>query len=761
MELLVIRFLNIGPPLLLLAYVGSDKSRLHVSRSSRRMIWAIGAVWICWMLTRETNWWLVISAVIAASIVEDTSNSNNLTPFSAKAAATVQGSPEAEGKADLVMATVAKITLGRAYTADMSQLLSRMSGRLAKQRASLHEVLRTAEADELNYILVTINMAAFVEVAKQDTMTMLCSPDHRLPHLTTLSRAALVDALQKVGLRYRTQRQCWARNICLSTHGTQLTQLKAFLDDGGDYHNVYKLLYSDMQGAYQKELLQHISTAGQEALQEHRQKHPRGPPGVALKIVSDVDDTLLCSGGFPGGRDKRYPTKCVYPGVLALYSELDIGYAMRTKEAAVHRHHHGHPTSRPPGGPPPSQPQPITAPPRSVSGSLARPSPGREHDGAEQAAHLLKRNLWQLDGTLDSGMAEGGMTGGEANDDLRTAARPAGREHQDGVHLVFLSARPETYKGMTEAGTFADVFSPMLRRGNLFCAPVLLLGSFSSTPRAIWQYLCSNKSGSPKTLNMQFCVELARKKISRFREYAALYPECSWLFMGDNGQGDILCAEELNSMLTPGAGESSRLLASLIHRVSPIMSTVSRCAGTRADKAGRLANWRDRNIFLHRTHVGMAVQARTLGFIDDVGLQRVVLDACNDLRWARARYGLQHIDWARVVRQLNQDILAANNYLEPDNRVSPIQLPEAEVLARAKASTCPHNPTPGQSPSSGRRWLPSRLRRGPNAELLAGAGGASDGGAECSGESGADSPVVQTHSVGHGKLFHSRRRLFG
>ena len=32
------------------------------------------------------------------------------------------------------------------------------------------------------------------------------------------------------------------------------------------------------------------------------------PPGVVLRILSDIDDTLFCSGGaFPAGTDKRYP----------------------------------------------------------------------------------------------------------------------------------------------------------------------------------------------------------------------------------------------------------------------------------------------------------------------------------------------------------------------------------------------------------------------------------------------------------------------
>jgi hypothetical protein len=57
----------------------------------------------------------------------------------------------------------------------------------------------------------------------------------------------LVDAVQKLGMRYRPQRQLWAASVLLSTRGLELTLLKNYLDDGGDYHTCYKLVYHDLQ----------------------------------------------------------------------------------------------------------------------------------------------------------------------------------------------------------------------------------------------------------------------------------------------------------------------------------------------------------------------------------------------------------------------------------------------------------------------------------------------------------------------------------
>ena len=46
-------------------------------------------------------------------------------------------------------------------------------------------------------------------------------------------RAAMLDALQKIGMRHRPSRQRWATEILKATRGEDLTRLKAYVDDGG------------------------------------------------------------------------------------------------------------------------------------------------------------------------------------------------------------------------------------------------------------------------------------------------------------------------------------------------------------------------------------------------------------------------------------------------------------------------------------------------------------------------------------------------
>jgi len=90
----------------------------------------------------------------------------------------------------------------------------------------------------------------------------------------------------------------------------ELTHFKAYIDDGGDYHSMYKLMHHDLQGDLQNAVFEHITKQGQlvkNALNTIDIKGER-PKGIVLKILSDVDDTVFCSGAsFPAGVDSRYP----------------------------------------------------------------------------------------------------------------------------------------------------------------------------------------------------------------------------------------------------------------------------------------------------------------------------------------------------------------------------------------------------------------------------------------------------------------------
>lgn len=153
--------------------------------------------------------------------------------------------PAAQGLAERVMDLVAAVTRGQGYTAGTVQLLGELRGTTRRLRAGLHAALAGAGADELNYVLTAVNAPALLEVVAPETVTVLVRG--RVAALTTVSRSVLVDAFQKLGLRHRTSRQAAVRDVLLATRGLDLTRLKAYIDDGGDYHSCYKLMYNDLQ----------------------------------------------------------------------------------------------------------------------------------------------------------------------------------------------------------------------------------------------------------------------------------------------------------------------------------------------------------------------------------------------------------------------------------------------------------------------------------------------------------------------------------
>ena len=239
---------------------------------------------------------------------------------------------------------------------------------------------------------------------------------------------------------------------------------------------------------------------------------------------------------------------------------------------------------------------------------------------------------------------------------LPLEAPPRAPTHQEGSNLVFLSARPESYKvrlcfhaagsfgpwwkvggwlaclrqlvtnqtvvphlhtclwypvqGLTEAEAYSKYFQPLVGR-ELRTAPSMLTGSLSSGPKALLHYVLGwqppEVQDNPRTASTALFQTLAAKKLSRFRDFAAAWPECCFLFIGDNGQGDVLCAEVLWSSMRHG-GDKSRLLACLIHKVAPVSATYSMVRSKAGNKATWITAWKQRNIHLSKSHVGIAVQ---------------------------------------------------------------------------------------------------------------------------------------------------------
>ena len=129
-------------------------------------------------------------------------------------------------------------------------------------------------------------------------------------------------------------------------------------------------------------------------------------------------------------------------------------------------------------------------------------------------------------------------------------------------------------------------------------------------------------------------------KFDTFEELQCLWPEHSFVFVGDNGQGDVRAAEMIVGLAGAGAGAGAgrpALEAAYIHRVVPAGRTFGE---------GDPPSWRRHGIVLVDTFVDAAAHAATtpahLGnrdpgagrplvcLVSPAGLRRVCVDAVRD-----------------------------------------------------------------------------------------------------------------------------------
>eukprot|EP00931_Biecheleriopsis_adriatica_P056940 TRINITY_DN33777_c0_g1_i1.p1 TRINITY_DN33777_c0_g1~~TRINITY_DN33777_c0_g1_i1.p1 ORF type:complete len:717 (-),score=135.84 TRINITY_DN33777_c0_g1_i1:230-2380(-) len=174
------------------------------------------------------------------------------------------------------------------------------------------------DGDGLQWMLANVSVANVLDLGGYRAVeNLLKYLEHDM--LDTVSKAMLIHGLQTSGhLGYWLQSK--VRDLFLSCEGIELTRLKTLVDGSGGYQNLHKLIFVDVyDGSLRNEILEHF------AAEAVSLRSAKGRGAIGVKVLSDVDDTLLSSGGhFPAGCDHSYPRRCVYPGCLRLFEELDI-----------------------------------------------------------------------------------------------------------------------------------------------------------------------------------------------------------------------------------------------------------------------------------------------------------------------------------------------------------------------------------------------------------------------------------------------------
>ena len=168
---------------------------------------------------------------------------------------------------------------------------------------------------------------------RSELLQVLCKD--RVHELSVRSKVYLLNGIQSLTVTANESCEKLVVKIIEETKGEALSELKSLTDAKGDVNNFHKLVYLDVRSdSMQCRILDWIKKQAA-FLNSHRQlnsRHAMRSIGQQAwrKIISDVDDTLLCSGGPShsfglAGIDTSYPAKQIYPGVIAFYRELDLG----------------------------------------------------------------------------------------------------------------------------------------------------------------------------------------------------------------------------------------------------------------------------------------------------------------------------------------------------------------------------------------------------------------------------------------------------
>ncbi|MHB8872507.1 MAG: phosphatase domain-containing protein [Myxococcaceae bacterium] len=208
--------------------------------------------------------------------------------------------PAASSTGDANLVKLRSLLEGHTDRGEEKQIIGIFAGASAGE---LNGMLAKLPLHELHELIGDVD-DRFIGPDNKTALLKLLSKD-RLPELSTESRAKLVQALQHQKTGGGDEKAI--RDIFLGTTGPALTALKNAIDSGVDYHDLQQLVFHDIDdGGIRQQILSHFA----------KESKPTGQ----CKVLSDIDDTFYASL-----KDDRYPSKTVYPGVRALYAELDKG----------------------------------------------------------------------------------------------------------------------------------------------------------------------------------------------------------------------------------------------------------------------------------------------------------------------------------------------------------------------------------------------------------------------------------------------------
>ena len=562
------------------------------------------------------------------------------------------------------------------YNSHVRYWVAVMRGKLEERQTKLKAIFEEATPEELNYLLRSTNIPKLLQYGDL-AESFVRGRVKNIDHLSPLPKAVAMHAMMKINtLPYHRGQREWVRTLFCSTRGDELTALKMHLDGTTDYHNLYKLVYTDVTDTdLRTEILNHIKNEGSKIAKLNSEKNLPSP----MKILSDVDDTLWCSAGkWPAGVDKAYPSHAVYPGALCFYEEIDMK-GLGGNQAT-------------------SNDDSSASSQESVKVSVEIPI---ERGGGTASIRVNSSDsLQEVQGKITEQFKIPPW-----NQRLTVVSGPSGSVSTNvrGHNLVFLSARPHAFKDLTEFSSYRR-FTELFNEGRLHTHPTLLAGSLRSGMQAIYGDILvklktfiaqalhvtsalllnlDEKFKSPPALdtvrkfaekwvqedalaNFESSIlgananweSVGRFKAETFEKFSELYPEYGFLFVGDDGQGDVLAGEIMSKQL----GGSAKKPIALIHRViDDRRKTLSTLVGKDLDEKEKL--WKDMGIRFFDTYVGAATILLELGLVHPRVVHRVGVIARDELLELIFEYP-QFEGWPLALEKMNADINRANDAIK-------------------------------------------------------------------------------------------------
>ena len=601
------------------------------------------------------------------------------------------------------------------FSSQIRHFAAWMRGQIDERQEALRKVIQESDKDELNQIINSVNVPKLLRHGnngrKVDNILKYLM-EERHNDLSTIARASILHGLMRSQtLPFFSKEMEWAVTVFCGSKDGETTLLKNMLDSSGDFNNLYKLVYNDIKiPDLRKKLLKHISKQGKIVIADNKERGHQ-----PLKILSDVDDTVFCSGGsFPAGVDSRFPRHATYPGALTLFEEIDL-------------------TAR--------------------AGSNGRGEPEAEDSTSNPAVNVEVHIPWKQGGGIVDiechskesvqkiqGKVQAQFNVPPSNQKLVVTAKKQGFTMEDNVDLwkdgnmVFVSARPHVFKDIAENGSYRR-FHKLIGEGKMHSTPTMLSGSLTSGTLAVVFRIVENmqmfvqdlvevvqafasslsekamkkakkraKKMREKSLPLEEDVEddddegglngidgingtelrrqesslggraatnrnwelVGKTKVENIENYSVLYPEYQLVFFGDNGQGDLLCAELVSSSGTC----KDQVKMCMIHKVQ---SNEDESLLSAFEPSEREEKWEENNIFFFETYMEAAAISFESGLITAHGLHRVGLAVHDESIEFFIKY--PHRDWNLILKQTKRDIRRANKLLRITNPNLQIPVP--------------------------------------------------------------------------------------